>query len=155
MRRILLGLAVLVLLFVLGIAAVRLTSPARIVISWETASEVETSGFFLYRSRSPEGPFALLDEAPVLAQGDPLAGTSYRYEDRDVIWGQRYFYQLEEVERDGGRNRYPEVVEGQAGLGWPWALACGVLLAGLAAGWLWTKRRGARTAPPEHRATDD
>jgi hypothetical protein len=155
MRRTLPGLVMPLLLFVLGVAAVRLTSPARIVISWETASEVETAGFFLYRCRSQEGPFALLDEAPLLAQGDPLAGTSYRYEDRDVAWGQRYFYRLEEVERDGGRNRYPEVVEGQAGLGWSWALACGLLLAALAAGWLWVGRRRTIPAPLEHRAIDD
>ena len=55
-------------------------------------------------------------------------GAYYRYEDWDVTWGQRYFYQLQEVERNGARSRLPEVVEGQAGVGWSWALAVGAVL---------------------------
>jgi len=119
----------ILLLFALGVALVRLGSPPRVVVAWETASEVDTAGFLLYRSGSSDGPFSLLTRAPLPAEGDPLVGASYRYEDRDVAWGQRYFYQLEEVERSGVRNRFPQVVGGRAGAGWPWALAGGGFLA--------------------------
>lgn len=128
MRRLLCNAAVSLLLFALGVALVRFGSPARIAVTWETASEVDTAGFLLYRGESPDGPFSLLIETPLPAQGDPLVGSSYRYEDRDVAWGRRYFYQLEEIERGGVRNRFPQVV-GRAGAGWPWALAGGALLA--------------------------
>jgi hypothetical protein len=120
-------------LFSLGMAIVRIGSPDCVIVTWETASEVDTAAFHVYRSRSPEGPFSPISEAPVLAEGDPLVGASYRYEDEDVAWGQRYFYQLEEVELDGTRNRYPEVVEGRAGVGWAWALAGGAILGALGA----------------------
>ena len=140
MKRLLCNAAISFLLFALGVALVRFGSPARIVVTWETASEVDTAGFFLYRGESPDGLFPLLIETPIPAQGDPLVGSSYRYEDRDVAWGRRYFYQLEEVERSGVRNRFPRMVEGRAGAGWPWALAGGALLAilGGVVGW----RRG-------------
>jgi hypothetical protein len=121
------------LLFALGVSAVRIGSPARVIVTWETASEVDTAGFHLYRSRSPEGPFSPIRQSPVPAEGDPLVGASYRYEDEAVVWGQRYFYQLEEVERNGTRNRYPETVTGRAGVGWAWALGGGALLAALGA----------------------
>ena len=143
-KKTLFRLAVPLLAFILGAALVRLASPARVVVTWETASEVGTAGFVLYRGASASGPFSLLDGPPVLAVGDPLVGGSYRYEDRDVVWGQRYFYQLEEIEQQGGRNRYPDVVEGRAGLGWSWALAVGAVLAALSAvvqGMIWDLRR--------------
>jgi hypothetical protein len=129
MNRILIRVVIILLLFALGVAIVRFGFPSRVVVTWETASEVDTAGFLLYRSDSPANPFTLLTETPVPAQGDPLVGDSYRYVDRDVTWGERYFYQLEEVERNGARNRFPDVVEGRAGVGWPWALAAGAALA--------------------------
>ena len=131
MNRTLTCIAIPLFLFLLGVVLVRLGFPPRINITWETASEVDTAGFLLYRSGSLDGPFSLLTETPIPAQGDPLVGASYRYEDRDVVWGQRYFYQLEEVERSGARSRFPDVVEGRAGAGWPLSLASGALLAAL------------------------
>ena len=120
-----------VVLVTIGFGIVRIGWPSRVLVTWETASEVDAAGFLVYRSDSPEGPFTRISDSPVLAKGDPLLGASYRYEDEDVAWGQRYFYQLEEVERDGTANRFPDVVEGQAGAGWPWALATGALLGGV------------------------
>jgi len=139
-------IAVPFLFFVLGVSLVRLGSPPRIDVTWETASEVDTAGFLLYRSDSPDGPFSLLTGTPIPAQGDPLVGASYSYGDQDVAWGWRYFYQLEEVERSGARSRFPNVVEGRAGVGWPWALAGGALLSilgGMAmSDWLRSKAGG-------------
>ncbi|MCS7287084.1 MAG: hypothetical protein RMK30_09160 [Anaerolineae bacterium] len=116
--------------FVIGIILARLLWPPRVIITWETASEIDTVGFFLYRAHSPDGPFVLIDATPVPSRGDPLTGASYRYEDRKVTWGQVYFYQLEELERDGNRRRYPEIVKGRAGIGWAGALATGLLTGG-------------------------
>ena len=140
MTRILACVAVIVLAFALGLALVRLVSPPRVVVTWETASEVDTGGFLLYRSECAAGPFSLLDETPILAVGDPLAGSAYRYEDSAVDWGRRYFYQLEEIEMDGGRNRYQETVESRAGAGWPWALVIGAGFSVLAASFCWLIR---------------
>jgi hypothetical protein len=153
MKQILIRVVIILLLFALGVAIVRLGFPSRVVVTWETASEVDTAGFLLYRSDSPASPFSLLTETPVPAQGDPLVGDSYRYVDRDVTWGQRYFYQLEEVERNGARHRFPNVVEGRAGVGWPWALAAGAVLAILGGVGIWPIPK--RDGPQPKVATDD
>lgn len=118
--------------FALGILLAWLIWPPRVIVTWETASEVDTAGFYLYRADSPSGPFILLNATPIPARGDPLAGASYQFEDHTVKWGQTYFYRLEELERNGGRNQYPEVAKVRAGAGWGLALACGVLAASLA-----------------------
>ena len=130
-KPVLLTLAALVVLLALGTGALRLGSPPRVIVTWETASQADTAAFHVYRSRSPDGPFSLISERPVPAEGDLLIGASYRYEDEDVAWGEQYFYQLEVVERDGARTRYPEVAEGRAGLAWPWAAVVGAALVAL------------------------
>lgn len=118
-----------VLWFVLGVLLVRLGAPAQVTIQWETASEVAAAGFRLYRAASAKGPFTLLSETLIPAQGDPLTGASYEYEDRETSWGREYFYQLEEVDLNGAASLHPEMVQSRAGAGWPWAIASGVLLA--------------------------
>lgn len=135
---------VLVLAFALGVLLARVLAPPRVLIRWETASEVDTVGFFLLRAGSPDGPFVPISDTPVAARGDPLTGASYQFEDRDVLWGQTYFYQLEELERGGARNRYPEVVRARAGAGWDGALAAGATLAALTGGGILLFQRRAK-----------
>jgi hypothetical protein len=129
MKGIWIRLLISVALFILGIGLVRVVSPPRIVVTWETASEVDAAGFHLYRAPQIDGPFERVTATPVPAQGDPLVGSSYEYEDREVTWGQLYHYQLAEVERNGAENRHDRIVSARAGAGWPWALAGGALLA--------------------------
>ena len=133
MKRPLMCAASAALVFALGVALVRLGSRSTVVVTWETVSEVDTAGFLLYRGEVPDGPFHLLVQTPIPAMGDPLVGASYRYEDREVVWGQRYFYQLEEVERSGTLSRLDRVVDGRAGAGWLWAVATGALVTVVAA----------------------
>ncbi len=113
---------------IIGIALVRLGSSARVTVTWETASEVDAAGFRLYRSDTPDGPFTLLSADLILAKGDPLVGEKYSYEDIDVTWGKRYYYQLEEISLNGTADRYPQTVTASAGLGWHWAFAAGSAL---------------------------
>jgi hypothetical protein len=120
-----------VVLLALGVGLVRIVSPPRIVVTWETASEVDAAGFHLYRASQIDGSFELVTRSMIPARGDPLVGASYEYEDRDVVWGKLYHYQLAEVERTGAQSRYDRIVSARAGAGWPWALAGGALLAAL------------------------
>ncbi len=118
-----------VALFILGVALVRVVSPARVTVSWETASEVDAAGFHLYRASTPAEAFVRINPALIPAEGDPLTGAAYHYEDENVHWGARYFYQLEEVDLSGRANRYTEIVHSRAGLGWGWAAGVGLFLA--------------------------
>ncbi|MCD4739333.1 MAG: hypothetical protein K8R89_08760 [Anaerolineae bacterium] len=116
-------------LFLLGVVLVRVTSPARITITWETASEVEAAGFQLYRSAADVEDYARISGELIIATGDPLVGATYQYTDKGVTWGERYRYQLEEVTLTGNQTCYPDTVNSRAGLGWGWAIGVGGLLA--------------------------
>lgn len=122
---------------------------APIEITWTTESEVNTSGFNVFRSISRDGEYAQINTALIPSQADPVLGGKYAYKDAQVEPGQTYYYKLEEVETTGARTTYDEIVEATAqpeGLFgfstavW-WGLA-GVLA--LLAGWLWWRGRRAR-----------
>lgn len=76
-------------------------SDSVVVIQWNTASEVDTVGFNLYRSEVEEGPFEKINNELVPASSDPFAGSSYSYRDEDVDAGKTFFYQLEDVDKNG------------------------------------------------------
>jgi hypothetical protein len=137
----------------LGYFAWKGSSQVSVLVEWTTASELDTAGFNLYRSLEPSGPFDKVNASLIATTGDPLTGGAYRYEDKTVQPGVVYYYQLEEVELDGGSERFgPISVQAKNGLP-PWALVIGfALLLILAAAWLF--RRGTnnplRAAEEEH-----
>jgi len=69
-----------------------------ILVTWETASELDTRGFHLYRAESEAGPWLRLNPAliPSPAPGSPQ-GQAYRWEDRNVSRNATYYYRLEAV----------------------------------------------------------
>jgi len=91
---------------VLGYRAMIASTEAVVIVEWTTASEVDTAGFNLYRSESPEGPFARINNHLIPASPDPLRGGSYAFTDTDVVAGRTYYYQLEDVEIDGTTTRH-------------------------------------------------
>lgn len=88
-------------------------SPARqdpepgqpIIIRWSTETEVDTAGFNLYRSLSAGGPWEKINDRLIPGAPDPLLGGSYVFTDTEVIAGQTYWYELEEVETTGKVTR--------------------------------------------------
>ncbi len=74
---------------------------AGIVLQWITASEHETSGFYLLRSATGARADATrVTSALIPAQGG-LGDTTYTWIDTEVQAGQRYTYWLQEVEANG------------------------------------------------------
>jgi hypothetical protein len=123
-----LGLAAGVLLVAVGVFLLFHDSGA-VIVSWETASEVSTTGFNVFRAEGSEtGPFEQVNDELIPAQGDPLTGAAYRIQDAAVVPGRLYFYQIEEVEWTGARQRYPEVVQVRAGLPQSLLIGEGVVL---------------------------
>ena len=73
-----------------------------ILVEWETATELDTASFRLYRGLSRERSMAedkIVDEQP--AQGDGTTGATYSFSDDDVEAGKTYYYLLEEIENNG------------------------------------------------------
>ena len=143
-----------VVLCALTVGLVYLIWPPRVIVAWETASEVEVAGFAVQRAEAHAGPFEPLPGPVLPARGDPLTGAAYRVEDRDVAWGRTYYYRLEEVARDGERMVYPRVVSARAGPGWGAALGGGALagaLGGAAAARVLNRRRRGDDCIDSHR----
>lgn len=103
--RITVGFLALLCLSLLLIAW-RQAGKATVLVEWTTASELDTVGFNLYRSESMEGPFVKINSSLIPASQDPLSGSQYSFKDDQVRPATLYYYQLEEVEMDGGVNRF-------------------------------------------------
>jgi hypothetical protein len=83
----------------------------RIVVSWETVSEVGNAGFNLYRSEDPAALGQRLNAALIPSQSPgSTGGFSYTWEDRaDLVAGSIYFYTLEDVDLSGATTRHGPV----------------------------------------------
>ena len=124
-----------------GLTACRGGGPESLVIvEWTTESEVETAGFNLYRSDSPDGPYVKVNDALIPGASDPLLGGKYVYTDTNVVAGRTYYYKLEDVELDGATTVHgPIEVVAEAGRPsaladlvrlWPLAVLVAVLVLG-------------------------
>jgi hypothetical protein len=85
----------------------------RVEVAWETALEIDTVGFNLWRSTDPDGEYELVNSALVpAASPGGVMGEVYGYADAGVKPGMTYYYKLEEVEVGGARNWYGPVSTG-------------------------------------------
>ncbi len=80
------------------------------LLEWQTASEVDLLGFYLYRAASEAGTLVRLDKDLIPSQrpGSPM-GASYSFQDRAAIPGTTYYYWIEMIQLDGGSVRYGPV----------------------------------------------
>lgn len=93
-----------------------------IVITWETATEIDMLGFHLYRAEETGGPETRLngDLIPGQAAGSPL-GAVYEFVDGSVASGVTYRYWLEDVDIHGRPTRHGPITA-LAALENPWRL---------------------------------
>ncbi len=99
--------------------AVELTSFAAqpaldgILITWETASERDNVGFYLYRSTSLDSLGQMLGDSiiPSRAPGSG-EGASYEFLDGTALPGLTYYYTLEDVDTSGQRTAHGPVATG-------------------------------------------
>jgi hypothetical protein len=127
-------------LFLLALVVSACTSPVR--VEWTTETEMNTAGFNLYRGESPDGPFDVkINDQLIPPADDPLMGKQYTYVDRSALPGTTYYYQLQEVEKDGKINTHPPIRAEVAGFQWWHAL----ILAALAAIVFFLWLRGSKT----------
>ncbi|HOU12344.1 MAG TPA: SdrD B-like domain-containing protein [Anaerolineae bacterium] len=73
-----------------------------ILVTWETASELDNVGFNLYRSESAEGPYTQLNATLIPPQNPgSVMGGYYEWLDMAVLPDVTYFYKLEDLDVKG------------------------------------------------------
>ncbi len=121
---------------------------APVRVTWKTETEMNTAGFNLYRGTSPDGPFETkVNDELIPPSADPLTGKEYTFLDKTAQGGVTYYYELQEVERNGLVNRFGPISVRAGGLQWQHAVLLGglavlVLLIWLRGGRLLQKARG-------------
>ncbi len=73
----------------------------RVVLQWQTASESDNLGFYIYRSESEDGVYTRLNSELVPGAGSSAGTHLYRYADQQVVSGKTYFYRLVDVSTRG------------------------------------------------------
>ncbi|MBP7867328.1 MAG: S8 family serine peptidase [Acidobacteria bacterium] len=91
----------------LSLEAVR--GPAGVLITWETATELGTAGFEIWRADGVSDQFVKVSGSLIPAEGSEALGAPYAWLDGDAVPGVPYRYQLAEVENNGNRLFYGPV----------------------------------------------
>jgi hypothetical protein len=86
-----------------GFTATYLPGQQAMRIDWETATELDTAGFYVARGNSFTGPFAQV--SPYMPhEGDTVVGATYVFTDRIPAVNQTYYYRLEVIDTDQSIN---------------------------------------------------
>jgi len=73
----------------------------KVQLEWDTANEISLVGFNIYRSTTEDGEKQKLNDELIEAkQGGQMFGAQYQYSNTAKP-GQRYYYWLEVVEKEG------------------------------------------------------
>lgn len=84
----------------------------RIVLCWNTASEVNHLGFYLYRAIHKNGPFSLITPLIIKDCEENMTSSgerSYIYADINVSSGTNYWYRLESIDINGHARNCGEI----------------------------------------------
>ena len=126
-------LLLLLLAVLFGLQAHGLRKHPTVVVTWATASEVQTAGFHVYRADDPHGSPERVSAQLLPATDDPLAGGTYTFVDRAVTAGTTYHYWLEDVDLSGTMTRHGPTRAVVTAWPWrAWAAAAGLVLAAAA-----------------------
>ena len=75
-----------------------------VLLSWETATEMDNAGFFLWRMKFEAGDYFKITSELIPAEGNQFTGASYEFVDGDVEEGATYYYKLEDVDYYGNSS---------------------------------------------------
>lgn len=73
----------------------------RTQLTWETASEIDSAGFNIWRSEKKNSGFRKITRSLIPSQGGPTSGAKYKYDDLNLLPGKTYYYKLEDIDYQG------------------------------------------------------
>lgn len=77
----------------------------KVILTWETASELDNAGFFIQRSNSETGTYQRVSFF-IPSMGDDVVGAQYYFEDDAVTNGVTYWYKLEALDYSQNADFY-------------------------------------------------
>jgi len=104
-----------ILLFIGVYAAVTLiyfrtiAGDGRVILLWETATELDNAGFYVQRSNEQAGNYQRINPTIIPSRGDGLTGATYEYLDTTVVNGSTYWYRLESIDFNQQSQYYDPV----------------------------------------------
>ena len=79
-----------------------LAGHARTILRWQTETESNTFGYYVYRADSPTGEMVCINtESPVHGVGTSTVPLKYAYFDLAVEIGKTYYYKMQSRDLDG------------------------------------------------------
>lgn len=89
------------------LAAFTVTGENEVVyVEWETATELNNAGFYVWRSLTESGTYTRISPLIPADQTDPLSGAYYEYIDYDVTNGTIYWYKLEAIDSNDQSSEF-------------------------------------------------
>jgi len=70
----------------------------QVTVLWSTESEIDNSGFNLYRVESADGEYVKINPSLIQAEGSSTSGATYKYVDDRVRNRKTYYYKLEDID---------------------------------------------------------
>jgi hypothetical protein len=70
-------------------------------VLWETAAEIETAGFHIWRRAADEKDFVRVTSTIIPAEGGPFMGAAYFWVDTGIEPDTHYWYKLEDISYSG------------------------------------------------------
>ncbi|MBI5375841.1 MAG: SBBP repeat-containing protein [Candidatus Schekmanbacteria bacterium] len=79
-------------------------SGKKVLITWQTATEIDNLGFNILRSETADGEYVKINKKLIKAKGSSTKGASYKFKDKNIEAGKTYFYKLEDIDSSTGPN---------------------------------------------------
>jgi hypothetical protein len=87
----------------ISFTAESLTGQREVYVEWETATEVDTAGFYVQRSLTNQADSYTRVSLLIPAEGDSVTGALYDWTDITTTLNTTYYYRLEEVPTDAAK----------------------------------------------------
>jgi len=71
----------------------------KIILKWQTESETKNAGFNIWRSKTKNGKYEMINKSLIPAKGSPTSGASYELVDETKR--RNYWYKLEDIDTNG------------------------------------------------------
>jgi hypothetical protein len=82
-----------------------------VILKWRTESETRNQGFYVYRSRSSNGPFTRLNYALIPGAGSSETYHEYEFQDLTVRKWETYWYKIADIDLTGVEYVHEPAIE--------------------------------------------